>query len=118
MTLWNIIRDFFVKYVFGGFASDSEFYGRNIIGNFITIWGEGDFGGTTVTTPDLYFFIPDIYQDVSGNAPGSDLLYFSFGDYLSTTATIIVLVVLAVIVALGIRWLFRFLISRFTKWGL
>lgn len=118
MTLWNIIRDFFVQYVFGGVTSNGQSVSGNFfIGNlFAFINGSPDdiYGAGT----DNIIFNINGFTDPNYDNLNSLSVYMSLGDYLSTTATIIVLVVLAVVVALGIRWLFRFLISRFTKWGL
>lgn len=77
MTLWNIIRDFFIQYIFGGTASTGVAYNDNIIGGEINT--------------NNYAILNDI----------------TLGNWLSTTATIIVLIGICLSIWHFVRWLFR-----------
>ena len=70
MMIWEYIRDFFVQFIFGGVDSAGDYFGGCTIG-----FDAND--GDVYYTGDTNFNI--------GNYS------FSFGDWLSTTATIIVL---------------------------
>lgn len=98
MTLWNIIRDFFVQYIFGGTDSQYNYYGSLI--------GSGASQGI-----DYYQFSSfDLYVPI-GHSLNADqdafIDYLSFGDWLSTTFTIITLIALCFFLFLVVRWLFR-----------
>lgn len=77
MTLWNIIRDFFIQYIFGGTASNGVPYNENIIAGEINT--------------NNYAILNDI----------------TLGNWLSTTATIIVLIGICLAIWHFVRWLFR-----------
>ena len=95
MTLWNIIRDFFVQYIFGGTTSKEVAYASS----FGSVLNEGN--------PELpnntQVFIPfnAFYDD---NTPITGM---SFADWLSTIATIITLCAICFFLFLFVRWLFR-----------
>lgn len=96
MTLWNIIRDWFVINIWGGYTSEDILY-LNTIGKILRDdAGEEDY--FLGTTDDLFFKVGQhIYV--------TD--YISIGDWLSTTSTIIVLIALCFFFFLMVRWLFR-----------
>lgn len=77
--LWNIIRDFFVNNVFGGTPST---------GNAVAL----PLGGSLDTTSTLNQELP-----------------IGLGDWLSTTATIIVLCALTFALAKLVVWLVKFI---------
>lgn len=75
--LWDIIRDFFVVHIFGGTDSNFGVYNPMLFNND----NDGDFYTNTVYIK--------LFQDLDGSP-----LYWSVGDYLSTVATIITMVVI------------------------
>lgn len=87
--LWDLIRDFFVEYIFGGWTSN----GIQCDG-FITY--EGGFSGNTFGTSDTIFKLNNFYFFDDLETP----LYITFGDWLSTTATIIALTIIVVLCCL------------------
>ena len=99
MTLWNIIRDWFVQYVWGGVSSQGDYFSTNIIG---TVFNFENQSAESVNTYD-YFIKLNGFNHVSD----STIDYISFGDWLSTTSTIIVLVLMCVFLFLVVRYLFR-----------
>lgn len=99
MTLWNIIRDWFVAYVWGGVDSQGNYFNANIIGSVFNIQNQG---AEPTNTYD-YFIQFNGFNHLSD----SSIDYISFGDWLSTTSTIIVLVLMCVFLFLVVRYLFR-----------
>lgn len=107
MTLWNIIRDFFVHYVFGGLSSDGRFFGSNV--GFAAFWDSEGAAGSQEGISTEFFGLP------IGNTYYYDFdyvrsTYLSMGDWLSTTATIIVLVGLFIAITLLIISLFKWIV--------
>ena len=105
MMLWDIIRDFFVQYVFGGIDSNEHFY-ETMFG-----FGHGFNDGaeeieyTNAIFVKLDNFLSTDFDGVSVN----------IGDYLSTTFTIITLVIMFIVMCLLVRWCFRVMKGAF-KW--
>lgn len=87
MAIWNLLRDFFVQYIFGGYTSTGENF-KGVI-------------GFQQNTQNIYVSVDNIL-DASGN-----VAKLTVGDYLSTTATIITLVVFVGILFLFLKWLFK-----------
>ena len=81
--LWDIIRDWFVQYVWGGISSTNVTFGGHI----------GSINNGLTQTNNLMLKIGD-YS-------------LSLGDWLSTTSTIIVLVLMCAFLFLVVRYLFR-----------
>lgn len=79
MALWDIIRDFFVSTIFGGTSSNGTTYNMTI--------------GNSTNTSSLVF-------DING-------LNINIGDWLSTTSTIFILILLCIGIGLVVRWLFK-----------
>lgn len=98
VVLWNIIRDWFVTYIFGGVTSTLEFY-------------SGFLGSIYNGSPDYYEDMTNInyYVNVGGLEDFGETtnVFLSLGDWLSSTATIITLVALCFALAFFIRWIFR-----------
>lgn len=105
--LWNIIRDFFVQYVFGGIDSYGEFYNVHL--------------GTLVVDAYDYPIVNgnDYFVSISGYSGLNDsvVLGISFSDWLSTTATIITLCLLVAFLFLVVRWLFKLVSGLITLRG-
>lgn len=104
MTLWNLIRDFFVQHIFGGFSSNGDWYTQNVLG-FIN---NSHVDSYAVDTGEYQFLkISDmmIYsgEDSVINIPQ----YISLGDWLSTTFTIITLVLLVIFLYIFVKWIFK-----------
>ena len=99
MTLWNLIRDFFVENIFGGFLSD---------GNFI----ENKIGGlnSSYTTDTEMGYTGSLFYQVSNYDWVNDSptpVYLGLGDWLSTTFTIITLILLVIVLYIFVKWIFR-----------
>lgn len=101
MTLWNIIRDWFVEYVWGGVLSNGIHVNSNIIGN-ITAYENGTVDDTFLASTSEGGFV--ILHMVGYSEKGG---FISLGDWLSTTSTIIVLVLMCAFLFLVVRYLFR-----------
>lgn len=97
MTLWNIIRDFFVSHFFGGTLSSGAGVNNMKIGHILY---EGTNGSDSFSynTNGWRIFIGE--NDLGSN-------YILFGDWLSTTFTIIVLILLAIFLILFVKWIFK-----------
>lgn len=93
MTLWNIIRDWFVINIWGGLDSNGGVYLNNVFGHFM------------VDNPNGGYYFMDTNTATSWFKVGSH--YINFGDWASTTSTIIVLIALCFFFFLMVRWLFR-----------
>lgn len=98
--LWDIIRDWFVQYIFGGYASDGNYY-YGIVGN--NAWVEGDNINTSISDNSV-FYLP--MQGWNADELGA-IKYISLADWLSTTATIITLIAGCVLLFLLVKWLFK-----------
>lgn len=102
MVLWDIFRDFFVQYIFGGIDSTGEIY-SGVIGSQ---WIEGG----TITGPNGQEIVIDGFDEPFYS---TDLLFtignktISLSDWLSTTATIICLIVLVLVLFWFCRYMFR-----------
>ena len=81
--LWDIIRDWFVEHVWGGITSTNQTFGGYI----------GSINNGLTKSNNLMLKI------------GENSL--SLGDWLSTTSTIIVLVLMCAFLFLVVRYLFR-----------
>lgn len=90
MLLWNMIRDFYVNYIFGGIDSN---YNNNA-SNFMIGYGKYPDGTGALKSSGIFFDIGNGYS-------------ITIGDWLSTTATVITLVVLVLVLFLFLRWLFK-----------
>lgn len=91
MTLWNIIRDFFVEFIFGGTLSTGEAVSDNFFGRFLVPTGNNYTMDTSTNT--TWFNV------------GSH--YINFGDWASTLATIVFMILVLVLFYCIARWLFR-----------
>lgn len=87
--LWDLIRDFFVIHVFGGVTSEMISYG-----GFMGSDTEGDYWYTNTLPVKLGQY-------------GSNEFPNTFGDYLSTTATIISITIIVVLCCLFIYKIVR-----------
>ena len=99
MSIWNIIRDWFVQYIFGGFNSNMDFYDMGVIGNLANKDGSNFFIGS----------IGDTYVPVKlfNEGSGAEICYITLGDWLSTTATLIVIIAVCFGLFMLVRYFFR-----------
>lgn len=109
MTLWNIIRDFFVQYFFGGFDSQGREFGSSLGAGFL----DDAQGINPMDTNYFAFKFSNIWEDNSG----VNVVYYSLGDWLSTTMTIITLIALSFFLFLVVRWLFKLTAGLFQGRG-
>lgn len=105
MMLWNIIRDFFVQYIFGGYDSQEVVYSAGL-GQIQTYIGgnmdEDYFGGVN----DCWYKIGQL---------GETEIFTTLGDWLSTTATIITLILLLIMLFALVRFVIRQVCGLFAK---
>lgn len=97
VALWNIIRDFFVQYIFGGVTSANVKYDT--------------FFGRFFDTDNSFYNVTNLFVPIGemkdSNHATTTLKYMAVGDWLSTTFTIITLVIFIVILFLLLKWLFK-----------
>lgn len=96
MTLWNIIRDFFVEHVFGGINSANRYF-NGVVGAFI----RSDNNTAQVGS------ITNVFVPISARGSSYEYVAMDIGDWLSTTATIATLIIILVVIACFIRWIFK-----------
>lgn len=98
--LWDIIRDWFVMYIWGGTTSN-HITSNGFLGFFYETGSMSSWEGTG--TGEVMIKIGSM---VDG---GNDTIYeyMCLGDWLSTTSTIIVLIAICVALFLVVRYLFR-----------
>lgn len=97
VTLWNLLRDFFVEYIFGGINSVGiMFKGR--IGALVTFDGTSTTSINPASSTDLLLNV--------GTFGGKDYAV-SLGDWLSTSCTVVTLVAFVIILFLLLKWLFK-----------
>lgn len=96
MTLWNIIRDFFVEHVFGGINSAQRYF-NGTLGAFV----RSDNNAVQVGS------ITNVFVPISARGNGVEYIAMNVGDWLSTTATIATLIIILVVIACFIRWIFK-----------
>lgn len=111
MTLWNIIRDFFVEFIFGGYNSEGIDFNNNVFGHFF--YSENgrlnDFG--IANSPIIKM------DNLVNEDTGLNTTYLMLGDWLSTTATIITLIGICILLWCFVRWLFRLTSNLITLRG-
>lgn len=97
--LWDIIRDWFVMYVWGGCLSD----GNTFYSGFIGMFNDDSFSYCSGYTDSIFINIGPVHNG------GFDVINtsLSLGDWLSTTSTIIVLVAMCLFLFAVVRYLFR-----------
>jgi len=86
--LWDVVRDFFVHYVFGGIDSAEEYFGTNL-GWFTTIDYSED-----LYDADTWIFTIGDYK-------------YSLSNWLSTMATIISMIIIVVLACLFIKKIYN-----------
>lgn len=110
MLLWDIIRDWFVMYVFGGTASNGDAVG-GMMGYGFLVKNNVSYEYDPVNTEHLGVVLngfTDSYDPIFSGAGFSETpLVISVGDWLSTTATIITLVALCLFLFLAVKWVFN-----------
>ena len=102
MTLWNLIRDFFVTNIFGGILSNGDFVEGNIIGYAVSTDFET---AEKIDTTGLYVDIGGIGAVAETDIRGNVGLFF--GDWLSTTFTIITLILFVIFLYIFVKWIFK-----------
>lgn len=92
--MWDLIRDFFVQYIFGGMDSTGEL--------FMGAIGQGDYNEGVGVLPGYYdtIYNTDLHFEIGG-------ISISLADWLSTTATICVMVLICVFLYMILRYAFR-----------
>lgn len=101
--LWNIIRDWFVQYIFGGVTSNGNYFACSIGHVYDNINGIAD-ADQIASTDVLQVPIGDCLIDDEYTGYAS---HIAFGDWASTLSTIIVLILICVFLFLCVRYLFK-----------
>lgn len=83
--MWDIIRDYLVEYFFGGTTSSGQTFANTVGNNLDTSNMALDIGNNSIV----------------------------LGDYLSTSATIIILVLFVIALYLLIKWVFKLVQGAF-----
>lgn len=97
--IWDFIRDFFVQFIFGGYTSDGMSYSGMFCYNLI----DGDEYGTF-----------DTHALTMVDSDGTNVaITIGWGDWLSTTATIICMCLIVFLLICLVRWIFRVVSSAF-----
>lgn len=112
MTLWNLIRDFFVINIFGGVTSTEEFFSHNIVGYINQVSESGSDDNLVCSTGDFVLSVSNISNkpdNLNGSINMSDTsqYFLSMGDWLSTTFTIITLILLVIFLYIFVKWIFK-----------
>ena len=97
--LWDVVRDFFVMYIFGGFTSTHDFYGGTIGSICMVDAGPEYYNGTT---GDVFLPLKTFNSDFEMVGD-----YITIGDWLSTTATIISLVIIVYLCCMLIKQIYN-----------
>ena len=95
--LWDIIRDFFVQYIFGGTTSSGQGYSGFIGYDYL-------YEARLHTSDTLVVFNNIMTQDGDFDAP---IMFLSIGDWLSTSATIIILCLVILFFIKLTIWFFK-----------
>lgn len=99
MTLWNLIRDFFVEHIFGGTLSNGTRIVDNVVGTMPSYDLQGNWDDEIIAnTFDVQLFK---YESAGYT------YYLTFGDWLSTTFTIITLILLIIFLYIFVKWIFK-----------
>lgn len=93
--IWDIIRDFIVHYITGGYDSEGAIY-RVGVGN------DGS------TSDQIEFFVGQTWS-------GTEFTNYNMNlsDYLANTLTIIIMFIGVVLLCLLVRWVFKTVINAF-----
>ena len=100
MLLWDIIRDWFVQYIFGGYDSNGQSFSA------LVCWSDKD--GELIdnyTNDTIFLELKDMWGDG---------IKVSMGDWLSTTATLIVIIAVCVALFFLVRYFFRMFAGLFS----
>ena len=98
MLIWDIIRDWFVQYIFGGASSNGDFYSGGMVGSF---WSTGN-GDANANLGEYYIPISGYCDSIPGQVN-----YIALSDWLSTTATLIVIIAVCFGLFMLVRYFFR-----------
>lgn len=102
MTLWNLIRDFFVEHIFGGWTSSGDLIDSNIVGRVFD-----NNGSSTDMALSGSYYIPVGFGIVDNEGTYAGSLNMTLGDWLSTTFTIITLILLVIFLYIFVKWIFK-----------
>lgn len=101
--LWDIIRDFIVQYITGGTNSDGELF--DIFGGRLYFHTDGFMEPDEVGLTSVYYQI--------NNSPDGMPYYLGLPDWLATTITAVIMILLVVFAVWLVRWIFKAVSSAF-----
>lgn len=115
MILWDIVRNWFVEFVFGGTLSTGEIVNGAHMGTYYAVGSDLVFNADTSSVftnqtylphgNDVYSYTPFQYIDIADETAYD--VVSNVGDWLSTTATIITLIALCLFLFLAVKWVFN-----------
>lgn len=103
--LWDIIRDFIVEHITGGYNSAGTGY-ITTIGTLFNAENETSGIGTNVNT---FIEVTNFYNLDEGGY----FSYMTLGDWLATTITAVIMILLVVFAVWLVRWIFKAVSSAF-----
>lgn len=99
MTLWDLIRDFFVTNIFGGTLSSGQSKTIGRVGQF--------YGSTGMNNAQSNNILVPIGSFMYSGSDVHEVNYVNIGDWLSTTFTIITLILLVLFLYIFVKWIFK-----------
>lgn len=102
--IWDYINEFLVQYVFGGYVNGQNYGG--VIGTLFYDDG-GYMASDGYTTASV--LVNSGLKDSADCAP----LYMTLGNYLATTATIIIMCLIVFLFVMLVRWVYKTVVSAF-----
>lgn len=102
--MWDIIRDFIVRYITGGVTSNGESYLCSIGNIYYYLDNEIEESAIEGTTSNLF----NIGLTGSGQS-----MYIGLGDWLATTLTVVIMIIGVVLLCLLVRWVFKTVVNAF-----
>lgn len=99
--IWNIIRDFIVRYITGGYSSIGDYYDVSL--------GEW-------SNEEIQFYINRGATQLDGSSGGVSLyntFTYTLSDWLATTLTVVIMIIGVVLLCLLVRWVFKTVVNAF-----
>lgn len=101
--IWDYIRDFIVQYITGGTTSTYDYYNA--------FWGEMSVTDTIYGEGYDAYTGNEIFFDVA--KPNGFIFSINFCDWLATTITGVIMVLMVVLACMLVRWIFKLVASAF-----
>lgn len=99
--IWNVIRDFIVQYLTGGYTSTGDYFDVSL--------GEW-------SNEEISFYINRGATQADGSVGGYipyNTFTYTLGDWLATSITIVIMIIGVVLLCLLVRWVFKTVVNAF-----